>query len=105
MALNVGDRVRVVTREVTEEDRKANRYFAHMAGLLGTIQNIYDDKTIGVDVDLSTINDVTRKVHATAGERMRSKIGEEQKKLFTKEEIEFIPHYVLLVLESDLEKA
>ena len=38
-----GDRVRIKTRPVTEEDRKTNRYFDHMAGLVGTVQNIYSE--------------------------------------------------------------
>jgi hypothetical protein len=105
MPFKSGDRVRVVTREVTEEDRKTSRYYPHMAGLSGMVQNVYDDQTVGVQVDLPTVNEVTRKVHATAAERMRSKITDEQKKLYTKEEAEFIPNYVLLVQESDLEKA
>lgn len=105
MPWKAGDRVRVVTREVTDEDRKANRYYNHMAGLVGEIQNVYDDAMVGVKVDLSTINDVTKKVHATASARMRDKLGEEVKKLFTKEEVEFIPNYVLLVQATDLEKA
>ncbi len=105
MPWKAGDRVRVVTREVTDEDRKANRYYTHMAGLVGEVQNVYDDTMIGVKVDLATINDVTRKVHSAASTRMREKLGEEVKKLFTKEEVEFVPNYVLLVQTADLEKA
>ena len=37
-----GDRVRVVTRSVTADDRKANRYYTHMAGLVGKVENAYE---------------------------------------------------------------
>lgn len=105
---NEGDRVRVVTRTVTEEDRKKNRYFEHMAGLVGTVQNVYGDDTIAVQVDKSSLSEVTADVHQTAMARMREKylgqLSEEQRKQLTKEETEFEAHYVLLAQASDLEK-
>jgi hypothetical protein len=103
-----GDRVRVVVRKVTEEDRKKNRYFDHMAGLVGSVQNVYSDTEIAVKIDTETLSDVTADVHKTATQRMRDKfvnsISEEQKKSLTKEELEFGAHYVLLVQAADLEK-
>lgn len=104
-----GDRVRVVTRKVTDEDRKKNRYFEHMAGLVGTVQNVYAGDEIAVRVDTDTLTQVTRDVHRESTRRMREKfasnISEEQKKQLTKEELEFEPHYMLLVQAADLEKA
>ena len=104
-----GDRVRVLSREVTEEDRKKNRYFEHMAGLVGTIQNVYSDNELAVQVDPSSLGPVTASAHSTANKRMRDRfvedMSEAQKKLFTKEELEFETHYVLLVQGSDLEGA
>jgi ribosomal protein L21E len=102
-----GDHVRVKTRPVTEEDRKKNRYFEHMSGLTGTVQNVYSVSEIGVRVDPESMSKVTRDVHKTATERMRKKFlddaAESVKKTLTAEELEFDAHYVLLVDSVDLE--
>ncbi len=104
-----GDRVCVVSRPVTDEDRKKNRYFEHMAGLTGTVQNVYGTEEIAIKVDIPCLSDVSRGVHATAVERMRDrfleKVTEEQKKLLTPEELNFSAHYMLLVRAADLEAA
>ncbi|HWD40562.1 MAG TPA: hypothetical protein VG944_17065 [Fimbriimonas sp.] len=104
-----GQRVRVVTRPVTEDDRKRSRYFEHMGGLTGTIQNVYEDGEVAVQVETVALGKVTSTVHKTATERMREKFQsnatEEQRKALTKEEMDFNTHYVLLVSEKDLEKA
>jgi ribosomal protein L21E len=105
---NEGDRVRVATRPVTEEDRKKNRYFEHMAGLTGVVQNVYDGGVVALRVDEATLSTVTADVHARSVERMRDKffsqIGEEAKKSLTKDELEFGAHFMHLVDPNDLEK-
>lgn len=104
-----GDRVRVVSRPVTDEDRKKNRYFAHMGGLLGTVQNVYGPTEVAIKVDLASLSKVSFDVHRVAVERMREKflgsVSEEQKKQLTADELNFNAHYVLLVQGTDLEKA
>jgi len=106
---NEGDRVRVVERKVTDEDRKKNRYFEHMAGLVGNVQQVYSDTEIAVQVDRATLGDVTAEVHKMATQRMKEKfmasISEEQRRGLSKEEQDFDANYVLLVQSSDLEKA
>ncbi len=99
------DRVRVVSRPVTEEDRKKNRYYEHMAGLVGVVQQVYGPEEVTIKVDPESMTSVTREVVEMATVRMREKlnISEEQKKLLTKEELEFNVNYVLLVREQDLE--
>lgn len=100
-----GDRVRVVQREVTEEDRKSRRYYSHMAGLIGSVEYVFDDKMVGIKIEPSSLTSVSADVHREATERMRAKISDEQKKSFEPEEINFPVNFSLLVLESDLEKA
>ncbi|MFQ3586299.1 MAG: hypothetical protein SNJ76_01360 [Fimbriimonadaceae bacterium] len=102
-----GDRVRIVARDVTEDDRKNNRYFSHMAGLTGTVQNIYAGDEIAVKIDLDALPPVAADVHRVATERMRAHldISEEGKRLFEPEELAFTAHYMLLVQARDLEKA
>lgn len=103
-----GERVRVVARPVTEEDRRSNRYFEHMGGLTGTIQNIYGLDEIAVKIDTGCISPVSKEVHRVSVERMREKflenVSEEQKKQLTPEELNFDANYVLLVRGDDLEK-
>jgi len=104
-----GDRVRVVIREVSEEDRKKNRYFSHMAGLIGSVQQVYSESEIAVRIEPESLSSVSGDVHTAATLRMRKKfldpLSEEQKKILTKDELEFDAHYVLLVQSQDLEAA
>jgi hypothetical protein len=104
-----GDQVRVITREVTDEDRKKNRYFEHMAGLSGIIENVYSDAEIAVRIDTDSMSKITRDVHMTATQRMKDKfldgLPQEQKRNLTEEELDFRAQYVLLVQAVDLEKA
>lgn len=104
---NEGDLVRVIERPVTTNDRKTNRYFEHMAGLTGTIQNVYSADEIAVKVDLDSLSHVTADVHTQSVKRMREKflssISEEQKSKLTSEELNFSAHYVLLVRSIDIE--
>jgi hypothetical protein len=102
-----GERVKVVSRAVTDDDRKTNRYYDHMSGLTGTIQNIYGNDEIAVKVDPSCMSAVTADVQRIATERMREKflssVGEEQKKQLSPEELNFNANYVLLVRGTDIE--
>ncbi len=104
-----GDHVKVVSRPVTDEDRKKNRYFEHMSGLTGTVQNVYSESEIAVRVDPASMSKVTADVHKTATARMRARFLEDAsevvKKSLTPEELEFNAHYVLLVQSSDLVNA
>ena len=104
-----GDRVRIIARTVTEEDRKNNTYYEHMAGLVGTVQNVYAESEIAIRIDPESLGKIAREVveHATA--RMREKFAgnasEEQKRLLSKEEMAFGVNYIQLVASKDLEKA
>ncbi len=103
-----GDQVRVIGREVTEEDRKKNRYFEHMAGLSGTVQNVYSDAEVAVRVKPESMSKITSEVHSMATQRMKDKfldgLPQEQRRNLTEEELDFKAQYVLLVQATDLEK-
>ena len=105
-AWNIGDRVQVVSRIASEEDRKKNRYFEHMGGLQGIIQSVYSETEVAVQIEFDTVSPVTGDVLRTATQRMRQKfvdnVSDEQRRSLTKEELEFDCHYVLLVQGSDL---
>lgn len=103
-----GDRVRVVSRPVTEGDRMTSTYFEHMAGLTGIVQNVYGREEIAVKVNADSLSKVTSDVQKESVKRMREKflnnISEEQKKQLTPQEMNFDAHYMMLVREADLEK-
>jgi hypothetical protein len=79
-----------------------------MAGLVGTVENVYGKEEIAVKIDIDSLSDTTQKVHKEATKRMRDKflanISEEQKKQLTAEELNFEANYVLLLTSNDLEK-
>lgn len=104
-----GDRVKIVTRTVTEQDKAVHKFFEHMQGLTGTVANVYNNEEIAVNVDIDALKSIPKDVHSVATNRMQSAFQdnstENQRKLLTKEEMKFVPNYVILVKESDLEKA
>ena len=103
-----GDHVRVTATKSTDAKDLSEKLFPHLVGLQGQVSNRYNDAEIAVKVDLASLSPEMRKVHTEATNRLRAKflenVGEEAKKQLTKEELEFTPHYVLLVGEADLEK-
>lgn len=104
-----GDRVRVISRPVTEDDRKTNRYYEHMAGLVGTVQYLYAENLVSVMIDPQELPKVSAAVHTEATSRMRQKfvgsVGEEVKKTLSSEELNFNVNFSVLVDAKDLEKA
>lgn len=104
-----GDRVKVVARPVTEDDRKTNRYYEHMAGLVGTVQYLYAENLVSVMIDPAALPKVSADVHKEATSRMRQKfvgsVGEEVKKTLSPEELNFGVNFSVLVDSKDLEKA
>lgn len=103
-----GDRVKVLTKEPSMEDKLGNKYFTHMAGLTGTVQAVYSKDEVAVKVDKTSFGPLLADVHKNAVSRMRAKfldsLGEEQKKRLSDEEKKFDANYVLLVKSDDLEK-
>lgn len=101
--------MRVVRRPLTEQDPGVHAFFEHMQGATGTVENVYSKDEVAVKVDLDCLPAVQTGVHKAATARMREKfaesVGEEGRKTLSKEELEFVPHYVLLVRSADLEKA
>lgn len=105
--LKEGDRVRIKTRPVTDEDRSVHKYFEHMQGLVGTVSNYYNKDEIAVTVDIDTLGAIPADVHKHATKRLQDRfdenVSEEVKRLLQKDELNFVPHYVLLIREQDLE--
>jgi len=108
MKFQPGDKVKVVSRPVTAEDRKANRYFEHMAGLVGEVQSVYSEDEVSVKIDLTLLPDPAKSVRNEANRRMKEKFlaqaSEEARSQLTPEETNFVTNYVLLCRSTDLEK-
>ncbi|MBL8048768.1 MAG: hypothetical protein JNJ45_08805 [Chthonomonas sp.] len=104
-----GDKVKIVKREPTMDDRLSNSYFEHMGGLVGIVQSVYSETEVAVKIDLDSLSKVSSHVHAEATRRLRAKFiestSEEGRSRLSAEEKNFIPNYVLLVREDDLQKA
>ena len=109
MSFKIGDRVKVIERDVTAEDRKANRYYTHMIGLTGSIQAIYSEDQVSILVENDSMPPVTKRVHGDAEARLRrtfaERTGEEAKKGLTTEELNFPMNFVILARTVDLVKA
>src|SRR5690349_2960153 len=104
-----GDRVRVVSREQTEEDNKSGIYYNHYAGLTGTVQKVYSKTEVTLDIELESLSREVRKRHDEVRDQMKTKwldsLSEEGRGKLTEREKDFILRYVILVKMDDLEKA
>ncbi len=106
--LQEGDKVQIKARPITEQDRSVYKFYEHMHGLVGTVANVYSKEEIAVQIDIDSLTDIPKDVHAVATQRMQDAFKEgsteNQRKLLDKDEMKFVPNYVLLVQEADLEK-
>lgn len=102
-----GDRVKIAKRPLREDDHLNGLYYEHMAGLPGTVTNVYGDE-IAVKIDPQAFDSLLFDVHTGAVKRMRAKfrdsLSDEQWRKLTPEEKRFDANYVLLVSAKDLEK-
>src|SRR5258706_6482866 len=104
-----GDRVRVITREQSDEDAKAQTYFPLYGGLTGTIQKAYSKTEVAVEIDPESLTKDVRKRHEDVRDQMKTKwlegLSEEGRSKLTEREKDFNLRYVILVNMSDLEQA
>ena len=106
-AIKAGDRVRVVSREVTNEDSKSGLYYSYFGGLTGSVDRIYDDGSVCVDVDLDSLSDEIRSRHLamqeTEQQRWLSSLSDEVRNRLTTEQRQLKMSYRILVSKNDLE--
>ena len=107
MALKVGDRVKVVTREVNAEDAKTGLYFVYFGGLTGAVDTVFDDDSICVNVDLDSLTEAARDRHLALQEAERQKwidsLSAEARSRLTPEQQQLKMSYKILVGKNDLE--
>ena len=100
--------MRIVTRPLSEQDKKVYGFFEHMQGMVGIVENVYSKDEVAIKVDLASLGKIPSDIHKEATKKMRERfvegVSEEARKSLTKDELEFVPHYVLLCRSDDLEK-
>lgn len=107
MAPKAGDSVRVVDRETTADDAKSGLYYSYFGGLEGSIDRVYDDGTVCVDIDLASLTEEMRKRHLAVqeGERKRwlDGLSDEVRNRLTAEQKQLKMNYRILVSAKDVE--
>jgi ribosomal protein L21E len=104
-----GDRVRIRTREQTEDDVKSQMYYPHYGGMTGVVQKVYSKAEVAIAVEMDSVSREIRKRHDDVRDQMKTKwldgLSEEGRNRLTEREKDFNLRYVVLVAMSDLEKA
>jgi hypothetical protein len=104
-----GERVRVVTREATEDDAKTSVYFNFYGGLTGNVAKVYDSEEVAVEIEPESLTKEIRKRHEDVRDQMKTKwldgLSEEGRSKLTEREKDFYLRYMILVKMDDLEKA
>lgn len=101
-----GDRVRVVDRPATAQERKERKFFDHFRNLRGTVQRVYEDGEVCLEVDRGSLPEPIRRrqeaVEAGMRERWLNGLSEEARRRLTEEEKRFSLRYSIIVSASDL---
>lgn len=103
--VNPGDAVVIAAREQTQQDVKSGLYYAHYAGLRGTILKIYGDE-VSVSVDRDSLPTDIRARHEESEKAMRQnwldKLSEDARGRLTEGDKQFRLSYAVLVSLQDL---
>ncbi len=105
--IKAGDAVMIRSREVSGEDTRTGLYYSHFGGLYGTIDRVYDDGSVCVEIELDSLDDEMRKRHLAMQEAERkrwlSNLSGEMRNRLTAEQRQLKMSYKLLVSKNDLE--
>ena len=106
-AIKAGDAVLIKPREVTADDEKTGLYYTYFGGLLGTVDRVYDDGSVCVDIELDSLDEEMRKRHLAMQEAERKRwlnnLSGEVRSRLTAEQRQLKMSYKLLVSRNDLE--
>lgn len=102
-----GDGVIIKTREVTPEDTKSGLYYRYFGGLTGTVDKVYDDGTVCVNIDIDSLSSDARDRHLAMQESERKRwldgLSGEARNRLTEEQRRLKISYKILVSMNDLE--
>ena len=104
--LKEGDRVQIVSRELTAEDAKNNLYYSHFAGLTGTITKLFATQEASIEIDVEALPEAIGKRHLDFQDNWRNRwldgLSEEGRNRLSVSEREFNLRYCVLVSIQDL---
>lgn len=102
-----GDKVRVITRDIKPEDEKNGLYYSYFGGLTGSVDCIYDDGSVCVDVDLDSLSEAARERHLKMQEAEKTKwlegLSGEARGRLTAEQKQLKLSYKILTSVNDIE--
>jgi len=105
-SLSAGDRVEIQAREVNADDEKSGLYYSYFGGLTGTVDTVYDDGSVCVDVDLESLSQEARDRHLAMQEGERKKwldgLSGEARNRLTPEQKQLKLSYKILVSKKDV---
>ena len=106
-AVNAGDKVRIVPRDVSADDAKTGLYYHYFGGLTGTVDRVYEDQSVCVDIDLDSLEEAARQRHLEMQEAERKRwlesLAQEARSRLTPEQQQLKMSYKILVSKKDLE--
>ncbi len=109
MAVKAGDTIIVAARKVTPDDAKSGLYYSYFGGLTGTVDRVYPDGSVCVDVDLDSLSEEARARHVEMQEAERRRwldgLSDEARNRLTAEQKQLRMSYRILVSNRDLEVA
>ncbi|MBI3947310.1 MAG: hypothetical protein HY321_15405 [Armatimonadetes bacterium] len=102
-----GDRVAIVERETTTADRKSGRYYPHLSGLRGVVDQVYaEEEEVCVEVDLESLPPEFMRRHQRIEEQARQRwlesLSEQERRSLSSEQKALRLKYTVLVASGDL---
>lgn len=106
-SFKAGDRVQLASREVNAEDEKNGLYYSYFGGLTGTVDTVYDDGSVCINVDLESLSQEARGRHLAMQEAERKKwleaLSGEARNRLTPDQKQLRLSYKILASKTDLE--
>ena len=104
--IKTGDAVLITARELTPQDAKSGLYYAHYAGLRGTVLKLYANDEAAVNIDRDSLPAPVRARHEEGEKAMRGKwldnLSEFARTGLNERERNFSLNYAVLVSVNDL---
>jgi hypothetical protein len=106
-SFKAGDRIQLATRELSPDDEKNGLYYSYFGGLTGSVDTVYDDGSVCIDVDLEALSAAARDRHLAMQEAERKKwlegLSGEARNRLTPEQKQLKLSYKILASVKDLE--
>lgn len=106
-SFKAGDRVQLVTRPVTPDDEKNGLYYSYFGGLTGSVDTVYAEGSVCVNVDLESLSSSARDRHLAMQEAERKKwlenLSGEARNRLSPEQKQLKLSYKILVSSKDME--